>query len=115
MLRYRKYYSADALWKKLSRCASVAGRQVVETALVLYYCLRDGDTPARVRAVIIGALGYLIFPADLISDFLPGIGFTDDLAALVAAVTMLAAYVKPRHQAAARRVVGQWFSPQSAE
>jgi uncharacterized membrane protein YkvA (DUF1232 family) len=109
MKNYARHFSDDAFWNKLSRSAGSAGRRVVETALVLYYCLRDPDTPTKVRAVIIGALGYLIFPLDAIPDFIPGVGFTDDLAGLVAALTALMMYVKPKHRAQARAKVREWF------
>jgi uncharacterized membrane protein YkvA (DUF1232 family) len=40
----------------------------------------DGSYKAHVAAVasIVSALVYLLFPFDLIPDFLPGVGFTDD-------------------------------------
>ena len=34
--------------------------------------------------MIIGALGYLILPTDLIPDLLPAVGYADDLSALIA-------------------------------
>lgn len=41
------------------------------------------------KAAILGALGYLILPIDLIPDFTPIFGYTDDLAALVAVLKMV--------------------------
>jgi uncharacterized membrane protein YkvA (DUF1232 family) len=38
---------------------------------------------------IIAALAYLILPTDLIPDFLPGIGFTDDAAVFILAFKQL--------------------------
>lgn len=38
---------------------------------------------AKSKAMIIGGLGYFILPTDLIPDFMPAIGFTDDMAALL--------------------------------
>lgn len=39
---------------------------------------------------IVAALAYLILPTDLIPDFLPGIGLTDDAAAFILAFRQLA-------------------------
>ncbi|WP_193213603.1 YkvA family protein [Luteolibacter marinus] len=91
-------YSAHNLWRKLSRYALVAGRKTVLTALTLYHCLRDADTPTWAKGVIVGALGYLILPADLVPDIIPGAGYGDDWAALVAALGTVAAYVKDVHK-----------------
>lgn len=35
-----------SFWKKLGRHALKAGKAVVCKALTLYYCMRDGETPA---------------------------------------------------------------------
>lgn len=94
----RRWYSAPRLWHKLSRFALVAGRKTVLTALTLFHCLRDPDTPAWAKGVIMGALGYLILPADLVPDLIPGAGYGDDWAALVAALGTVATYVKDMHK-----------------
>lgn len=92
------WYSAPRLRNKLSRFALVAGRKTVLTALTLFHCLRDADTPAWAKGVIMGALGYLILPADLVPDIIPGAGYGDDWAALVAALGTVATYVKDIHK-----------------
>lgn len=92
------WYSARGFWKKLRKYASRAGRKTLETALTLFYCLQDPDTPRWAKSVIIGALGYLILPMDLIPDFIPVVGLTDDLGALVAALGTVAAYIKDTHK-----------------
>lgn len=94
-------YSAPRLWKKLCRIAKVAGEKLLLTTLTLFYCLQDADTPRWARAVIIGALGYLILPLDLIPDFIPVVGYADDWAALVGALATVAAYIKDEHKARA--------------
>jgi uncharacterized membrane protein YkvA (DUF1232 family) len=98
--RYRAehWYSAPNLWRKLAHSARVAGRKTVLTAITLYHCLRDKDTPGWAKGVIVGALGYLILPADMVPDIIPGAGFGDDWAALVAAIGTVAAYVKDEHK-----------------
>jgi len=40
----------------------------------------NSEIPAYLKALVIGAIGYIILPADLIPDVMPAIGFTDDLA-----------------------------------
>jgi uncharacterized membrane protein YkvA (DUF1232 family) len=70
-----------------------------------WFCALDPATPHKVRAVLLGALAYFILPFDTIPDVLAGIGFSDDIAVLVAAITMVGAHITPAHREAARRVL----------
>ena len=106
---YGANYDDAGFQKKLTGAARVAGREVVEKALVLYYVLGDPATPTRARNVIVGALGYFILPTDAIPDLLPGIGYTDDLGALVLALGIVAAHIRPEHLRKAKEKAGGWF------
>lgn len=103
------WYSAPCLWRTLCKAALCAGRKTLLTALTLFYCLQDRDTPAWAKGVIVGALGYLVLPVDLIPDVIPGIGYTDDWGALVAALGTVAAYIKDEHKSKAARQVARLF------
>ena len=105
---YAGAYSDRALWDKVSRFAARAGRKVLWNALVLYYCCIDPDTPKEAKVVIAGALGYFIMPLDAISDLFPG-GFADDLGALVAALGLVKAHLKPEHRRQAEEKLRRWF------
>lgn len=107
--QYQGHYSESAFWDKLKRIASKAGAKVVYYALVLYYTLVDENTPARYKAIIAGALGYMILPVDMIPDFLPFAGMADDWAALIAAVAYVASAISPEIKARARVKLSQWF------
>ncbi|MGC4013140.1 MAG: YkvA family protein [Luteolibacter sp.] len=104
-----RWYTARRLWSKLSRAAKFAGDKVLFTALILFYCLQDKDTPAWAKGVIVGALGYLILPVDLIPDAIPGVGYSDDWGALVGALGTVAAYIKDEHKEKARSQVDRLF------
>ena len=108
------WYSGPRLWRSLKRVAALAGRKVVLSALILFYCLKDRDTPAWAKGVIVGALGYLIMPVDLIPDLLPGAGYGDDWGAIVAALGTVAAYIKDEHKAAAHAQVTRFFGSTEA-
>ncbi len=96
-----RWYSAPRLWRTLSKATVSAGRKTLLTALTLFYCLQDRDTPTWAKGVIVGALGYLVLPTDLVPDIIPGIGYGDDWGALVAALGTVAAYIKDDHKAKA--------------
>ncbi len=104
-----RWYSGPRLWKTLRKVAVSAGRKTLLSALVLFYCLRDKDTPTWAKGVIVGALGYLILPTDLIPDIIPGAGYGDDWGAIVAALGTVAAYIKDEHKANAEAQVVRLF------
>lgn len=106
---HSKEYSEESIWSKLAGFAKTAGKEVVEKVLVLYEALRDSDTPAWARGVIIAALGYFISPVDAIPDFVPFAGFADDLGALAVAAGTVAAYIKDVHVEKARETLTRWF------
>ena len=85
----------------MKKASISASRKTLLTALTLFYCLQDKDTPTWAKGVIVGALGYLVLPTDLIPDMIPGAGFGDDWGALVAALGTVAAYIKDDHKSKA--------------
>ena len=91
------WYTGPRLWRTLKRVAASSGRKLAFTALILFHCLKDPDTPKWAKGVIVGALGYLILPLDAIPDAIPGIGYTDDWGVLLAALGTVAAYIKDDH------------------
>jgi len=50
-----------------------------QEVFVLYFAIRDDRTPLLAKLPAIFSLIYLISPVDLIPDFIPFIGYLDDL------------------------------------
>ena len=73
-----------------------------EDVTASFYCALDGKSPAFVKAVLFGALAYFIMPADVIPDFLAGVGFTDDASVLMAAMATVKKYINNEHREKAR-------------
>ncbi len=106
---YSKEYSEEGFWKKVKKCALKAGKEVIEKALMLFYCLQEKDTPKWAKGVIVAALGYFIFPMDAIPDVTPVVGYADDLGVLAAALATVAAYIKEKHKQKAKETLKRWF------
>jgi uncharacterized membrane protein YkvA (DUF1232 family) len=88
-----------SFWRK---CQSVAARlPFAPDLLAAYYCAFDRDTPLHVKTALIATLAYFVLPADLVPDFLPGLGYVDDAASLAATMRLVAAHILPTHRAAA--------------
>lgn len=77
--RYRKYYNDTALWEKLNAMPRPTVVMILEKVLLLRELLLDKETPYWIKLIIIGVLGYVIFPFDLYFDFIPMVGFLDDI------------------------------------
>lgn len=84
--KYESHYSEPSLWDKIKKIAGKVGREVVYNAMLLYYALDSPSLSLKERALVLGALGYLILPADLVPDFIPMLGYTDDAAAIYAVI-----------------------------
>ena len=72
----------------LKKILLTAGRAIALPALEGIELIMDNSTPPQVRISIMGALTYLIVPVDLIPDFIPASGFSDDLVALTAVISL---------------------------
>jgi uncharacterized membrane protein YkvA (DUF1232 family) len=70
-----------------------AGEALLLPALTAWHLARDPNTPREAKFALFAALAYLVLPADAVPDLLPGIGFTDDFAALTAALGIAARVV----------------------
>lgn len=90
---FGKYFSEQGFWDKIKGVATQAGKKVVLPALLLYYVLRSRNVSLRDKGLIVGALGYLILPTDLVPDFLPLAGFADDVTALALVLKMVVCHV----------------------
>jgi len=97
-------------WTKLRRSARWAGRSVVEKALCLYYAASAPTTPAWAKSAMAGGLAYFILPLDAMPDVLVGLGYTDDLVVLAAALATVAAHVLPEHIERAQKTLGTLFT-----
>ena len=82
-MSYANRFSQSDFVEKISRIAKRAGAKLVYAALILYYTLQSDKVSKTDKAIIIGALGYMISPLDVIPDAIPIAGLTDDLAVLL--------------------------------
>lgn len=70
------------LTDKLKNSAKVVGKELYVLVVQSYFSMVDNKTDPTSKAVLAAGLAYFILPVDLIPDFMAGVGFTDDAAAL---------------------------------
>lgn len=77
-----------------------------------YYCAFDKATPLKAKGILIGALAYFILPVDAVPDIILGLGFTDDMAVLLAAFNVVRTHVTNVHRERARETLDRIRSRQ---
>ena len=82
-MSYSNKFTSGEFLEKISKIAKRAGAKLVYVSLILYYTLQSDKVSIKDKAIIVGALGYLISPLDVVPDAIPIIGLGDDLAVLI--------------------------------
>ncbi len=108
-MSYSNKFTNSGFIEKISRIAKRAGAKLVYTALILFYTLQSDKVSIKDKAIIIGALGYLISPLDVIPDAIPIAGLGDDLAVLVYALNKVWKNVSEDVKEKAKEKLSKWF------
>ena len=107
--KYQEHYDEGKFGKKLPNVARKAGSKLVYAALLLYYILRSKTVSNADKTKIYGALGYFLLPLDILPDFIPLVGYTDDLTAIIWAVHTVWKNLTPDIKAQAAAKTREWF------
>tara|TARA_B100001179_G_scaffold69958_1_gene48877 strand:- start:23 stop:415 length:393 start_codon:yes stop_codon:yes gene_type:complete len=105
----------DGFWATFGKAAKRI--PFAEDVVAAYYCAFDPQTPSRVKAILIAALAYFVFPLDAIPDMLALVGFGDDIAILTVAISSIRSHITDAHREAARAAIkrmGEGKSPLKA-
>ena len=107
--KYKDKFSQQSFIEKIQRIAKRAGVKLVYVALILYYLIQSDKVSLKDKAVIIGALGYLISPLDVVPDAIPIAGLGDDLTVLLYALGKVWTSVDEEMKGKARGKLSKWF------
>lgn len=108
-IKYTDKFSKTGFIDKIASIAKRAGAKLVYAALVLYYTLESDQVSVKDKAMIIGALGYLISPLDVVPDAIPIAGLSDDLAVLIYVLKRVWVDVLDDVKKKAQSKMAQWF------
>lgn len=86
-----------------------AGRLRTDT-LALYLAARHARTPWLARLLIAGLVAYALSPIDLIPDFIPVLGYLDDLILLPLGIAVVVRMIPPEVLEECRAAARQTFS-----
>lgn len=115
----QKHFSARKFTTKLLKYAKKMGVKLSYYSMLLFYSYQSPHTSKKDKLVIAGALGYLIVPVDLIPDFIPVIGFADDLSIIVYAVSRVISNIdrdmKIRANQKIKQLFGEYYDDKDIE
>lgn len=113
-MSYSNKFTNSEFLDKISKIAKRAGSKLVYVSLILYYTLQSDKVPIKDKAIIIGALGYLISPLDVIPDAIPIVGLGDDLAVLLYVMNKIGD-VSDEIKDKAKSKLSKWFDDDEME
>jgi uncharacterized membrane protein YkvA (DUF1232 family) len=107
--QYKRFAFRPDLLISFQKTMKRSGVQTIYSALLLFYTYKQKNVPIFVKQTILGVLGYLISPIDLIPDLTPIIGFTDDIGVISYALVALACYVTEDSKIKAKSTLQRWL------
>ncbi|MBY6266365.1 DUF1232 domain-containing protein (plasmid) [Azospirillum sp. 412522] len=91
--------------------AKTWARAIKRDVLVVYLAARDPRTPWHVRVLAMAVAAYALSPIDLIPDFIPVLGYLDDLLIVPLGILLVVRLIPPEllaeHRAAAEHRAGR--------
>ena len=114
-LKYKDKFTQQGFFDKIQRVAKRDGAKLVYVALILYYLIQSEKVSLKDKAIIIGALGYLISPLDAVPDAIPIAGLSDDLGVLLYVLNKVWSSVDDDMKKQAREKLSKWFDDDEME
>lgn len=107
--KYAEKYSESSFFDKIKNTVKSAGLTLIYKAMQLYYVTENPNCPKKIKAAIFAALGYFIMPLDVIPDFTPIVGYSDDAAAIALALGLAQFYIDDEVNRKAKNKIANIF------
>ena len=111
--KYEQHYKDSSFLDKVTKYGKLIGITALYKAVQLWFVLQKPDVPAGTKAVIMGALGYLIAPLDFLPDLLPVLGYTDDMVAITFALIKVQGYIDEEVERKSKKLLTKIFGEAS--
>ena len=111
--KYEQHYSDANFLDKVKQYGKLIGINALYKAVQLWFVMQKPDVPAGTKAVIMGALGYLIAPLDFLPDLVPVLGYTDDLVAITFALIKVQGYVDEEVERKSKNLLAKLFGEEA--
>jgi uncharacterized membrane protein YkvA (DUF1232 family) len=76
--------------------------RIKRDVMTVYFAARDSNTPMAVRVLALAVAAYALSPVDLIPDFIPVLGYLDDLVLVPLGILLIIKLLPPEVLATSR-------------
>ena len=111
--KYEQHYNDSSFLDKVTKYGKLIGINALYKAVQLWFVLQKPDVPASTKAVIMGALGYLIAPLDFLPDVMPVLGYTDDFVAITLALIKVQGYIDEEVERKSKNLLATIFGEEA--
>ena len=111
--KYEQHYNDSSFLDKITKYGKLIGINALYKAVQLWFVLQKPDVPASTKAVIMGALGYLIAPLDFLPDLMPVLGYTDDFVAITFALIKVQGYIDEEVERKSKNLLTKIFGEEA--
>ena len=102
------------LWEKLKTYALKAGRVATKPILTFYYVMRDAETITLEKALIYGAIAYIVIPSDLLPRRVMGLlGILDDAAVIAYVYNRISKKITVEITNKVEETLDNWFGAEA--
>ena len=111
--KYEQHYNDSRFLDKVTKYGKLIGINALYKAVQLWFVLQKPVVPASTKAVIMGALGYLIAPLDFLPDLMPVLGYTDDFVAITFALIKVQGYIDEEVERKSKNLLAKIFGEEA--
>ena len=111
--KYEQHYNESSFLDKVTKYGKLIGINALYKAVQLWFVMQKPDVPATTKAVIMGALGYLIAPLDFLPDLMPVLGYTDDFVAITFALIKVQGYIDEEVERKSKSLLAKIFGEEA--
>ena len=111
--KYEQHYNESSFLDKVTKYGKLIGINALYKAVQLWFVMQKPDVPATTKAVIMGALGYLIAPLDFLPDLMPVLGYTDDFVAITFALIKVQGHIDEEVERKSKHLLAKIFGEEA--
>lgn len=103
---------ASSTWASIRQCGIKTGKASCAPLLYFHYVMMDKNTSVTEKALVYGAILYVISPFDLLPRRILGLlGILDDISVVAFVYKKIQEKITPEIEYAVNKTLDEWFNP----